>query len=153
MKFLPTVSSVHLPILLTLPLQRRAPKRVQAPPHLDFGNADWAKYSADIDLALQSTHFTLTDQQFVDTMAISLVTILSDSAQTSIPQVSHNPRKPRLPAKYLHLICRSHTYFHLYRRTRIHRQLARTVQNYILAYKCLTWHNTCSKLNGLTDHP
>lgn len=159
LQVLPTVGSDHLPVMLTVPLGGAARPRVLRPPTPDFSRADWPAYADHIRHTLRTPIPPLSDQHSVDDLADTLCTAVQRAADAHVPTARFNPMTPRLPPRYLALLHRSHAYLRRYRATgdrmflTWHRQLARTVSNYIVAYKRRRWAQTCSTLNQHQSRP
>jgi len=155
---LDTVGSDHVPIKLTI--QRRLqPQPNLTPPRqtIRYDLAEWNDYRNFITEHLQSTTDPTTEEELYETVD-TIITTLQRASTLYIPTTTSVPYRPKLPPQYLPLIRRSRQHFRDYIRTRNpvslqqHRQLHRTVHNYLNAYKLRQWIKTCNQLRD-TAHP
>ena len=156
---LDTLGSDHVPIKLTVDPHRRTPALPPnpSPPSMRYDKANWVAYRDFITGQLE-TITPPTSEAELFAVIDTLTTTLQTASHRFIPRAAVHPFHPRLPPQYLPLIRRSRQFFRDYIRTRNpdsllhHRQLQRTVHNYIIAYKLRHWVKACNSLAD-TSHP
>jgi len=153
-----TVGSDHVPVKNTL---HRRPTQAPDPPILRtttrFDLANWNQYREHINDSLQNLQEPGNEEELYQTLSKISDSIRTASAQ-HIPTSTSSPFKPKLPPNYIAQVKRSRQAFRDYIRTRnpaslqLHRQLQRSVHNYLAAYKLRQWVKTCNQLQD-TAHP
>jgi hypothetical protein len=153
------IGSDHAPVKLTItnpghqPLHTAPPLRTT----LRYDKADWTAYRTNLTQQVDGFTPPATEEDLYHCLS-HITTAIQTASNTYIPTTTSTPFKPKLPPQYLPLITRSRQLYHDYQRTRnpeslrLHRQLQRTVRNYLKAYKTRQWIKTCNNLST-TTHP
>lgn len=155
---LDTVGSDHVPIKITL---HRQPSQQPNPPILRtttrFDLANWNHYRDHISDRLESVQEPTNEEELYQTLN-KITDTIQAASKRYIPTTKISSYQPKLPPNYLTQVKRSRQAFRDYIRTRnpaslqLHRQLQRSVHNYITAYKLRQWIKTCNQLRD-TAHP
>ena len=153
------VGSDHLPIKLTItsPNHRNLPAQAPSRTTWRFDRADWHKYRDSLNTSFQDFMAPTTEQELY-TAVDHITTSLQQASHDCIPQTTSVPYRPKLPPDYLPLIRRSRQCYRDYTLTgnraslHHHRQLQRTVRNYLKAFRLRQWIKTCNTLST-TAHP